>query len=989
MASKALKGLTIKIGGDTSELTKALDGVEKQSRDLSSELGQINKLLKLDPKNTELLAQKQKVLADAIGSTEKKLETLREAEKQVQEQFERGEVSEAQYRALQREIIATEKKLDGYKNAAKETADAVEELGKESDGAAKDVKDAGKNADDAQGAFEGLGEKAATAAKVGLAALAAAAVGVVAGIKNVVEETAEYRNAMSKLDTAFQDNDHSAKAAYDTYADLQSILGDTDQAVEAANHLAKLCDTEEELAEWTEIATGVYATFGDSLPIEGLTEAANETAKTGQLTGALADALNWAGISEDDFQESLDKCTTEQERQKKITDALTKAYGKAADKFKETNKEVIAQNKATEKLNKAWAKIGNKAAPIVTTFTEGMAELVEAFVELLEDVDIEPFLKIIRDGFQTLTKQVLPKLIDALEWVADNFDIIKSAALGFIAALAVSKIASFASMVTGTLVSALQAGTVKQLAMNAAANANPYVLLASALVAVGTALVSYYNANLEKATDAAYEATKAAYGLTEAEIEMTERANEAADAFRNQRDAMNDSISGIQSQFSYIGTLKGEMLNLVDAQGRVAEKDQARVKFILGELNAALGTEYELVDGQIQKYSELAGSIDEVILKKKTELLLSAGGDAYAAAIRGKQQVEEDYYKSILTYQELRLKAQELDREGLQLTKEKEEAVFIWEHNALNERIAAHNGEVEAIRESFTKAQEAYENNREALEGYYNDIGQYETAQRLALEGNTEEAARIMSDRAYYQEKYADKVGFESDQIMNIWELEAITAGIEAGNLKKNWEKGTEGYTGAMVAEAESGYNDAMKAMSNAYDDAYGVGEDLGEGMTAGVENKRSSLLAKARSLVASFFATIRDESDTHSPSRKAIKVFEDVGEGAVVGIDNKTDDLEQSAQDQVAAVLGAYKGLNAPDAQKSLEGLADIEFSNQNRKQTNLATANTAVLDKILAAIEKGQVLLLDGDAVVGGTVDRYNQKLGMMQVLAARGAK
>ena len=80
MANKALKGLTIKIGGDTSELTKALDGVEKQGRSLSGELGQINKLLKLDPKNTELLAQKQKVLAGAISSTEKRLDTLKEAE---------------------------------------------------------------------------------------------------------------------------------------------------------------------------------------------------------------------------------------------------------------------------------------------------------------------------------------------------------------------------------------------------------------------------------------------------------------------------------------------------------------------------------------------------------------------------------------------------------------------------------------------------------------------------------------------------------------------------------------------------------------------------------------------------------------------------------------------------------------------------------------------------------------------------------------------
>ena len=80
------------------------------------------------------------------------------------------------------------------------------------------------------------------------------------------------------------------------------------------------------MSQWTDIAAGVWATFGDSLPIEGLTEASNETAKTGKLTGVLADALNWAGISEDDFQSSLDGCNSEQERAALITDTLNGLY---------------------------------------------------------------------------------------------------------------------------------------------------------------------------------------------------------------------------------------------------------------------------------------------------------------------------------------------------------------------------------------------------------------------------------------------------------------------------------------------------------------------------------------------------------------------------------------------------------------------------------------------------------------------------------------
>ena len=111
MAAGNIKGITIEIGGDTTKLSKALSGVNSSCSSLQKELREVDKLLKLDPSNTELLAQKQKILKEAIGSTKEKLDTLKEAEKQVQEQFENGEVSEEQYRALQREIASTEIKL--------------------------------------------------------------------------------------------------------------------------------------------------------------------------------------------------------------------------------------------------------------------------------------------------------------------------------------------------------------------------------------------------------------------------------------------------------------------------------------------------------------------------------------------------------------------------------------------------------------------------------------------------------------------------------------------------------------------------------------------------------------------------------------------------------------------------------------------------------------------------------------------------------------
>ena len=151
-----IKGITIEIGGNVSPLNKALDGVNKKSKDLQSELRQVERLLKLDPGNTTLLAQKQELLAKSIGNTKDKLDTLKEAEKQVQVQFKKGETSEEQYRALQREIIQTETSLEKMKTEAIK-ANAV--LSKED--ATNNLKNMGKVAV--------VGAAAATAAFVGMA----------------------------------------------------------------------------------------------------------------------------------------------------------------------------------------------------------------------------------------------------------------------------------------------------------------------------------------------------------------------------------------------------------------------------------------------------------------------------------------------------------------------------------------------------------------------------------------------------------------------------------------------------------------------------------------------------------------------------------------------------------------------------------------------------------------------------------------------------
>lgn len=223
------------------------------------------------------------------------------------------------------------------------------------------------------------------AAKAGTA-LVTAGTAIAGAMVSLADNTREYRTEMAKLDTAFITNGHSSETAIKTYKDLQAVLGETDQAVEAANHLAVLCSTQEELQKWTDICAGVYATFGASLPIEGLTEAANETAKTGVVTGSLADALNWAGISEDEFNMTLAACSSEQERQGTIMHTLIGTYGDAAEQFKKTNEQVMASNTAHDNLNAAMAKLGDAAEPAVTMVINAVAKLAESTLPLVEGI---------------------------------------------------------------------------------------------------------------------------------------------------------------------------------------------------------------------------------------------------------------------------------------------------------------------------------------------------------------------------------------------------------------------------------------------------------------------------------------------------------------------------------------------------------------------------------------------------------------------------
>lgn len=340
-----------------------------------------------------------------------------------------------------------------------------------------DTDKANKSLHESDKKAEGLGTTLVGVVKTAgkfAAAFVGAATAVGTAMVALADNTREYRTEQGKLLTAFETSGFAAGDARSTYEELNGILGDSGQAVEAANHLSKLCTTTQELSTWTDICAGVYATFGDSLPIENLTEAANETAKTGALTGGLADALNWAGVNEDDFQAKLDQCTSEQERQALITETLNGLYADASDTYKDLNKDVIAANKAQDKLTNATAKAGKAVEPLVTKGKELLAKVLEKVIPHLEDLSetVIPGLNKAIDKTVGWFRKMSDSLKNIADWASKNKTALQLVAVA-IGTLTTALIAYNAAQAIK------KAGGIAELAQNAALAVGYYGLCAA------------------------------------------------------------------------------------------------------------------------------------------------------------------------------------------------------------------------------------------------------------------------------------------------------------------------------------------------------------------------------------------------------------------------------------------------------------------------------------------------------------------------------
>ncbi len=484
MAKSSIKGITIKIGGDTTGLDKALKETNKKSRELESELKAVDKALKLDPNNVTLVKQKQDLLKDSIKETKSKLDVLKEAQSQVTAQYKKGEIDAGQYRAFQRELETTKSKLSSLKDekknihvigtAFKEAKDKVEPV----------IKKVEKVGSVIGGATGKAVKFTATLGKIDTAMIGKAADGfkkytqtigvglaaVTTALAANVETSREWNSDMTKLKTNAETSGNDFDFMKSKMQDLVAITGESDSSIEALSNLMAAGFSDEQMTPAINALSGAVEKFPDTLKIESLSDSLQETLATGAATGQFSELIGRMGDSVDDFNAGLQNCTSEAERQQYALDWLANSgLSEINDEYQSANKSTLDYERASFELQDALASLGTaftpvmagakgmaadfltKSLPAVQKLSGGFTKLFDGVSSLLDAYD--------SGGLDGLTEQI-PVVISGLfssasETLAENAPTLITAATTVLTSIIQSLAQSAPSLINSILPSLL------------------------------------------------------------------------------------------------------------------------------------------------------------------------------------------------------------------------------------------------------------------------------------------------------------------------------------------------------------------------------------------------------------------------------------------------------------------------------------------------------------------------------------------------------
>lgn len=453
-------------------------------------------------------ADKMSILQGHSERAKAKLHSLAEELEKAKHKF--GENSEQALKAqnaYNKQVVAVNKLETQIHQTTAELNRMERELrdvGEAADAAGADLKRAAQDADTAGSSFRD--------AFLG-GALSGAVQSLASGMLSLVESTTEYRKIMGTLEASSEKAGYSAEQTANSYQQLYGVIGDNQQTATALANLQALGLSQEQLKQMTEGAIGAWATYGDSIPIDGLAEAINETIQAGVVTGSFADMLNWAGTSEDAFNAKLEAAGSQAERANLVLQEMAnQGLMQTAEAWRQNNTEIVAANEATANLEQNAARLGEMLSPVVTELKMGMAEILSTMLDMVEEG--HPLISVVT---------------------------------GLSVALASLGLATFITQ-AGSSVVMLTKMKAAFAALTVVMKANPILLVASLLAGLTASLVTAYQTN-----DTFREKVDTAWAALQNNVSAAvERVKGYVDALRQK----------FQSFVSWAGTLQQDMRTL-------------------------------------------------------------------------------------------------------------------------------------------------------------------------------------------------------------------------------------------------------------------------------------------------------------------------------------------------------------------------------------------------------------------------------------------
>lgn len=419
-------GPRIGVDGE-AEFRKSLANINQQIKTLGSEMKAVTSAFEGNEHSQEALAAQADVLNRQIDAQEQKLSALQSMLEQSAQRYGENDTrtlrwaqavqdATADLNRMRNQLSRTEREMDGLTDSTDDAEDAMDDLSGASDGLIGGLADMKAGFDLAR---EGIG----AIVDIGSQAVQA--------FFDLADATEEYRIAQGKLNTAYETASYGPETASKAYTEFYKILGDTDTATEASQLLAELALRSEDVSKWTGIAAGVYGKFGDSIETAGFIEAINQTQKLGEVNGTLADALEFAGITTDDFNARLAECSTESERNQLIMVTLTEIYGQASDAFYRNNEELVKARESQVLMQQSTGNLGGAVQNITNRinadFTPALSGVVDAFADVVAGADGA------KEELSAAISELINEYSEKLpEYAALGADIIESVGQGMI-----------------------------------------------------------------------------------------------------------------------------------------------------------------------------------------------------------------------------------------------------------------------------------------------------------------------------------------------------------------------------------------------------------------------------------------------------------------------------------------------------------------------------------------------------------------------------